>query len=64
MRGEKSVKGEAAARVTSLALELSRALDIAAKAGVTVDVGLEEVRLANGQTIKQVRTYILSLGEN
>ena len=60
---KKSVKSEAAAKVLRLALELSRALDAATRAGVTTDVGVDEVRLANGQTIKQVRAYILSLGE-
>ena len=60
---KRSVKSEAAANVLRLALELSRALDAATRAGVATDVGVDAVRLANGQTIKQVRAYILSLGE-
>ena len=60
---KKSVKSEAAAKVIRLASELSHALDAATRVGVTTDVGVDEVRLTSGQTIKQVRAYILSLGE-
>ena len=60
---KQSVKSQAAAKVLKLAGELSRALDAATRAGVTTDVGVDDVRLTNGRTIKQVRAYILSLGE-
>jgi hypothetical protein len=60
---KKSVKSEAAAKVLGLASELSRALEAATKAGVIIDVGVDEVRVAKGQTIKQVRAYVLSLRE-
>lgn len=60
MTGAKSVKSEAAAKVVRSALELSNALSEAAKAGVIVDIGVDEIRFAHGQTIKQVRAYVLS----
>jgi len=59
----KSGKSKAAANVVQLASELSVALNDAAKAGVIIDIGVEDVRVAGGQTLKHVIAYVVSLGE-
>ena len=63
MTTAKSVEEQAAAKVLQLASELSVALNDAAKAGVIIDLGVDEVRLAGGQTFRNVIAYAVSLGE-
>jgi hypothetical protein len=61
---EKAAKMEAAAKVVGLALQLSSAWDAAEKAGVKMDIEVDEVRLGNDQTIKQVMAYIVHVGDD
>ena len=63
MTTKKSVKSEAAAKVVRLTLELSGALNDAAKAGVIMDIGVDEIRIGRGRTMKQVMAYVVSFGE-